>query len=216
MRIYTELYIGIILTKDEYIHLFTKEINKRILKVLNKKELNWIKNMKVRKKCLKQLDKFKLKMIKDPLHNLKLYLNMDKIMSSENSNFIHEIIHEQLNNPHLIDHKFPSYLTKFNKNIDEETEIKFDLHFMWYQTNDREEFYIMGYEYGATFKLTIVSELGLDISLIIKFLNEHNNSKKLKNTDIHLSTDIIGIINKYLTINISKKKVETIIHNYND
>ena len=216
MRIYTGLYIGIILTREEYIHIFAKEINESIIKVLNKRDYFWVKDSKEKKKCLNKTNKFVSKMLKDPLHNLNLYLNINKILSSKNFNFIHETINEQLNNPHLIKHNFPSYLTKFNKTIDEETDLKFDMFWIWDidGNSKRDDFHFMGYRYDADFKITVVSELGLPTDLILKFLNKR--SKKLKDTDLKLSKDIIGIINKYLTVNMNKKKIEIIIHNHSD
>ena len=190
----TDLIIGISLTQEEFVNLFLREINIFIIDVLKTKTFDWIKSNKKRRKYEKQLNELILKMENDTSSNLKMYLDM-----LEGEIEFENIIRNEFINITL-------KALKLNKNIN-----NFDIHYLF--RDNRDEFVICySYNFSDLDEYIKISELNFDTDIIIKFLNNHRNKLLLKNNNI--TKDICNIINKYLVIDINKKKIETVLVNY--
>lgn len=185
------IFIGIILTEKEFIHLFTKQLNNYLIRSIDE-ELN-SENSYLKKEEKNKLSVFVEKLKKNGLlDNLNVYLNIFEL-EYEIKDFIIE---------------------QFNFNISPEELGYYNNDFTITYLSESRNF-IIAYDYCMEDlkKPIIISNLNSDKdpNNIIRFLSECSELIKLHTNNI--SQDIVNIINRYIIVDISKKKIEIVIDN---
>lgn len=190
-----EVLVGVLFTEEEFIHLFTKEINTYILNRLI--GITWLDKIELLNEFIYLMKK------SDNLHNIAIYLQ--QYIFSDEYYFIFDLISDLLSdiNAIILDNNFTTL-----KNMDNFI-IRKIIKRGPYPRQDIK--YFIGYVHNFThlnsyFKIT---DLEFDTDLLLKSLNNHNKSLKLKN--INMNENIVNIINSYMTISIKNIKIETFI-----
>lgn len=185
------IYIGIALSEKEFFHLFIKELNKYVIDSMTE-ELQNEENENIKK----ILNEFNIKLKNNTLlDNLNIYLNNTEL------NFrIQEYLVESFINMSLCDLKYCG--KKFN--------------IYYFEKCSNELHFFIGYTHyinGLTNHIMISDLNNLNDKNIIEFLSKHVESIKLHTNNI--SKNIVNIINKYLIVDISKKKIEVVLSKHN-
>lgn len=192
-----ELLVGVLFTEEEFIHLFTKEINTYILNRLY--EINWFD-----KHTIELIHEFTSLLENHNLHNLSVYLK--EYLLKDEYYFMFDIIFDLLSdiNASILDNNFYTL-----KNMD---------NFIIRRIIERGPYpdikYFIGYVHDFTYLNDYfrITDLEFDEDLLIKSLNNHYKKLKLKN--INMNKNIVNIINSYMTISLKNIKIETIINTY--